>query len=419
VLAARVRDYHPADLDALFTAGDLLWVGDGALGSDDGRIRFAFRDQASLLLPRPPPASDGAEPAGPSAATSVDAAAAALLEHLTERGASFWSDLVGALAGRALPYDDASTLAALWDLVWAGLVTNDSLAPLRAYLRGARSGAAGGASRAGSGRGGRSIVRARPRPGRLSRIGPPAGAGRWSLVAPQLMPAPPPTELATARAFQLLERYGVLTRETALAEGIEGGFAGVYPVLKALEERGQVRRGYFVAGLGAAQFALPGAVDRLRASRAGHGEGTRGLPPGERSDDAWRPDGLDDEEASLDGDDLLILSAVDPAQPYGAALPWPTTAGRPARAAGAHVVLAGGEAVAFLERSGRSLLTFPAAAGRPGWASTFRTILERRSLRQIEIARIDGGEPGASPGVMAELHAAGFAPGYRGPILRR
>ena len=293
--AARVRDYRPADLDALFTAGDLLWVGDGALGANDGRIRFAFRDQASLLLDRPSPADGAAEQ------TLDDAAGAALLEHLAQRGASFWAELVGALAARNLPYDDASTLAALWDLVWAGLVTNDSLAPLRAYLRGARSGVAG-SSVAGSGAsvprrsaGGRSALgRNRPRPGRLSRIGPPAGAGRWSLVAPQLEPRPPPTEITTARAFQLLERYGVLTRETALAEGIEGGFAGVYPVLKALEERGQVRRGYFVAGLGAAQFALPGAVDRLRAYRPRPNGAAQVAPPAESPDDVWLHGAPDD-----------------------------------------------------------------------------------------------------------------------------
>ena len=420
VLPARVRDYRPADLDALFTAGDLLWVGDGALGANDGRIRFAFRDQASLLLDRPPPA-DGA-----AVQVVDDAAGAALLEHLAQRGATFWAELVGALAARNLPYDDASTLVALWDLVWAGLVTNDSLAPLRAYLRGARSGVTGasaGGSRATAPRrsaGGRSALgRSRPRPGRLSRIGPPAGAGRWSLVAPQLEPRPPPTEITTARAFQLLERYGVLTRETALAEGIEGGFAGVYPVLKALEERGQVRRGYFVAGLGAAQFALPGAVDRLRAYRPRTERAPQAAPAAERPDDAWLHGAPDDHEDGAEVDDLIVLSAVDPAQPYGAALAWPPSAGRPARAAGAHVVLAGGEAVAYLERSGRSLVTFPAAATRPGWAGAFRSLLERRSLRQIEIARVDGDEPGASPEVVAELHAAGFAPGYRGPILRR
>ena len=146
-------------------------------------------------------------------------------------------------------------LAALWDLVWAGEVTNDSLAPLRAVLGGAS------AARAAKRRSPR-----RPRPGRLTRIGPPAGAGRWSLVAPLLHPVPSATESAHAAALQLAERYGVLTREAVLADGQAGGFAGVYGVLKMLEERGQVRRGYFVAGLGAAQFAMPGAVDRLRAS---------------------------------------------------------------------------------------------------------------------------------------------------------
>ena len=262
-----------------------------------------------------------------------------------------------------------------------------------------------------------SVSRHRPRPGRLSRLGPAAGAGRWSLVAPQLGPAPPPTEVATARAFQLLDRYGVLTRETALAEGIQGGFAGVYPVLKELEERGQVRRGYFVAGLGAAQFALPGAVDRLRAYRARPDAAVADASPTGPPDDAWGEEPEDGEDGGTA--DLVILSAVDPAQPYGAALAWPPSAGRPARAAGAHVVLARGEAIAYLERSGRSLLTFPAAADRPGWAAAFRTLLERRSLRQIEIARIDGEEPLASPEVVAELSAAGFAPGYRGPVLRR
>src|SRR5207253_10766223 len=137
--------------------------------------------------------------------------------------------------------------------------TDGSRAPGRALVGGRASRRSPGAGRAGRGR---------PRPGRLSRLGPPSAAGRWSLVAPLLEPSPSPTETAHARAMQLLERYGVLTREAALGEGLEGGFAGVYPVLKALEERGRVRRGYFVAGLGAAQFALPGAVDRLRSFRS-------------------------------------------------------------------------------------------------------------------------------------------------------
>ena len=237
-------------------------------------------------------------------------------------GASFWNQLRGAAPAAT----DTELLAALWDLVWAGEVTNDSLAPLRAVpVRRPRGGRAGWCS--GRGPFGDEAPRA-PRPGRLSTIGPPAGAGRWSLVAPLLEPRPTSTEAAHATALQLLERHGVLTREAVLAEGVPGGFTSVYGVLKVLEERGQVRRGYFVTGLGAAQFALPGAVDRLR-SRAGR--------PG-RADD---PAGLDGGRTAEDGDPPLVLAATDPAQPYGAALAWPDVGrasgpgrGRPPRPAG-------------------------------------------------------------------------------------
>jgi ATP-dependent Lhr-like helicase len=173
------------------------------------------------------------------------------------------------------------------------------------------------------------------------------------------------------------------------AEGVDGGFAAVYPVLRALEERGQVRRGYFVAGLGAAQFALPGAVDRLRACRE----------PGE--------------------DDLVpvVLAATDPAQPYGAALPWPPGSGRPARAAGAHVVMVAGALVAHLERGGRSLLTFPAAHDHPHWAEGLAAMVGDGRRRVLEIVRIDGSPANESP-VAAHLRAAGFVDGYRGLVLR-
>ena len=285
-----------------------------------------------------------------------------LRAHLTDRGASFWPELVQAAATAGAPYDDESVLGALWDLVWAGEVTNDSLAPLRAYA--GRRG-----SRRAAGVGGQA-QRRRPRPGRLSRLGPPAGAGRWSLVAPLRAPMPgharpTVTEVAHARALQLLERYGVLTREAALGEGIEGGFAGVYPVLKAFEERGTVRRGYFVAGLGAAQFALPGAVDRLRSARSASSADMAGA--------------LGDEVA-----DLLVLAATDPAQPYGASLPWPESAGRPGRTAGAHVVLADGALVAYLERGGRSLLTFPAAAEHPSWPDALVGLVKDGRYRSLE-----------------------------------
>jgi ATP-dependent Lhr-like helicase len=378
ILPARVSDYRPADLDALCTAGDLVWVGAGGIGSNDGRIRVAFRDQAALLLA-------GTAAVDPNPALD-DPTARALLEHLSARGASFWAELVQAVARAGLPYEDQVVLAALWDLVWAGLVTNDSLAPLRALVAGTRR------TTTSSSRTGRS---GRPRPGRLARLGPPAGAGRWSLVAPLLEPAPTATEASHARAMQLLERYGVLTREAALGEGAEGGFAGVYPVLKALEERGQVRRGYFVDGLGAAQFALPGAVDRLRAHRA------------------------DADSHADEGPSWPVLAATDPAQPYGASLPWPHSGGRPQRAAGAHVVLAGGEAVAYVERSGRSLLTFPAAADHPGWPAALAGLVEGRHRRQMEITRIDGEEVISAAEIANQLREAGFVDGYRGLVLRR
>jgi ATP-dependent Lhr-like helicase len=186
--------------------------------------------------------------------------------------------------------------------------------------------------------------------------------------------------------MQLLERHGVLTREAALAEGAPGGYAGVYGVLRALEESGKARRGYFVDGLGAAQFALPGAVDRLRDLREERGE------------------------------PLVALAAADPAQPYGAALPWPWTAGRPARAAGAYMVLAGGEPAAFLERGARSLLTFERGRDAP-WPDALVRLVKDGRIRRIELSRIDGDPAGGSPFADA-LREAGFADGYRGLVLR-
>jgi ATP-dependent Lhr-like helicase len=180
----------------------------------------------------------------------------------------------------------------------------------------------------------------------------------------------------------------VLTREAVLAEGVEGGFAAVYPVLKALEERGQVRRGYFVAGLGAAQFALPGAVDRLRVVR----------------------------EPDPERDEVVLLAATDPAQPFGASLPWPESSGRPARSAGALVVISSGQLVAYLERGGRSLVVFAAAAHHAGWAGAVADVVSTGRLRRLEIARIDG-EPAAESPHADALRSVGFRDGYRGLVL--
>ncbi len=395
VLPARVAGFRTADLDALCTAGDVVWVGAGGLGAADGRIRLLFRDQAALLLGRPADADGATGAAVPTQAVAAQGTLGAdgppaapvheaLRTCLAGRGAVFWPELVEAAHGAGAPYDEPTVLAALWDLVWAGEVTNDSLAPVRALVgHPPTAGARGRRRPAGAGRS------RRPNLGGLSRLGPPAASGRWSLVAPLLQPPPTETELVHARAQQLLERHGVLTREAVLAEGVEGGFAAVYPVLKALEERGQVRRGYFVTGLGAAQFALPGAVDRLRSCR-------------------------DPQELDLAP---VVLAATDPAQAYGAALAWPPSDGRPARTAGAFVVLVAGEPVAYLERGARSLATFPRTLEHAHWAEGLVALVKDGRLRRIEIGKVDGGPVAASP-VADHLRAAGFVDGYRGLVLR-
>jgi len=374
VLPNRVRGFRPAMLDELCTAGELVWVGAGGVGARDGRVRLCFVDQLPLLAPgwerRDPPEGDLHD---------------ALRQVLREEGASFWGQL--RRAGRGA--HDQEVLAALWDLVWAGEVTNDSLAPLRAVVAGARVKSASGVSSPRSRRG---------RPGRLSRIGPPAGQGRWSLVAPLLEPAPSGTEAAHAQALQLVERYGVLTREGALAEGIAGGFANVYGVLKVLEERGQVRRGYFVDGLGAAQFALPGAVDRLRALRE-----------------------ADDVRPGDHGPDAVVLASTDPAQPYGAALAWPDTDGRPARSAGSVVVARGGRALVWFDRRGHHLVTFPDALADPSWAEALVMTVKDGRSRAVEVRKVNGetlGSASIPAGLFDVLRSAGFVEGYRGFTYR-
>ncbi len=376
VLPSRVREYRPSMLDELCTAGEVIWVGAGAVGARDGRIRLVYADQLPLLAP-------GWEERERPEGELHDA----LRTLLTERGASFWNGIRAAAPSAT----DEELLAALWDLVWAGEVTNDSLAPLRAVVGGAKVSSKSATKRT---RGGR------PRPGRLNRIGPPAGQGRWSLVAPLLEPAPHPTEASHAQALQLVERYGVVTREAVLAEGLTGGFSNVYGVLKVLEERGQVRRGYFVDGLGAAQFAIPGAVDRLRSAR-------------ETPDPELHPS---------DVPDPIVLASTDPAQPYGAALSWPDTPGRPARSASSLVVLRAGRPLVWYDRRGHHVVTFPGALDDPSWARALIGLVEAGRARAVEVRKVNGESltGGAVPeGLLDLLRAAGFADGYRGMTYRR
>ncbi len=375
VLPIRVPGYQPRLLDELGAMGEVAWVGRGSLGRDDGRV-VLYRPGRELL--RPDGLADGVERPGGELHERIRA-------HLRRRGASFYRELYGAVGGRS----DREVLDALWDLVWAGEVSNDTFAPLRAlrWKRPARD--------------------RRPRPGRLTSLGPPEAAGRWSLASlpaddvPDEAPAATRTERVHALALALLERHGVVTREAVASEPIEGGFSAVYPVLRAMEEAGRIRRGYFVDGLGAAQFALPGAVDRLRAMRD---------QPGELAGEHGRT--------------VHLLAAADPANPYGAALPWPRRGDadrRPfQRAAGAYVALVDGAACLYLDRGGTSLQTLPAADDAAVLAAALGALADLvhdGRVRELVLAKIDGDPVAGSPARDALL-AAGFVPGYRGYALR-
>jgi ATP-dependent Lhr-like helicase len=368
VLPARINGYQPRLLDELGAMGEVAWVGQGSLGRDDGRI-VLYRPGREALRP-------GGRAAAESGAERPNGEHhERIREHLSRRGASFYRDIYIAAGGGT----DREVLDALWDLVWAGEVTNDTFAPLRA-LRWKRPGRD-----------------ARRRPGRLTTLGPPEAAGRWSLVDPVSAPGVITTERAHALATSLLERHGVVTREAVVGEGVEGGFASTYPILRAMEEAGRIRRGYFVEGLGAAQFALAGALERLRTVR----EPEAGAPV------------------------VHLLAATDPAQPYGAALAWPRRGEddrRPfQRAAGAYVVMVDGAAVVYLDRGGASLQLLPAADDVDKLrlaVSGLRGLVADGRVRDLVVKKVDG-EPVASAARHSDLLEAGFVPGYRGLMLRR
>jgi ATP-dependent Lhr-like helicase len=348
VLPRRLGAYSPSWLDELCTSGELVWVGAGALGRNDGRVALYFREDVRLA--GPPPANAKLEPPEGEIHDAIRARLA--------QGPCFWLDLLE-LDGSAEEIHEA-----LWDLSWAGEVTNDAFAPLRApRLRAAQR----------AERSGRRFAR---------RRAAAAGTvlGRWSLTAPLFEGAPPAGPRFRALAELMLERHGIVTRETAIAEGIPGGFASIYTELQNLELLGTARRGYFVEGLGGAQFALPGAVERLR-----------GLP---------RPDG-----------DLLILAATDPANPYGATLPWPRLPGqrRPARTAGAYVMLRDGEPLLYVERGGRGILRLTELADEElaGALTELAGAAREGVIERLAIERLDG-EAVIGSGMEAALIEAGF-----------
>ncbi|HTV18189.1 MAG TPA: DEAD/DEAH box helicase, partial [Polyangiaceae bacterium] len=375
VLPRRVGAYSPSWIDQLCASGELVWLGAGALGRS-GRVALYFRDDVALL---------GAPPAGEPPSEPLHET----LRERLGRGAAFFTDLLVAV-GADVPARELQE--ALWDLVWAGEVTNDAFAPLRAQRLALASVPSGRPAAAFNPR--RSVGR-----GRFAARGRGGGAaqvqGRWSLTAPLLATdaegwAGP--NRRRARAELLLERYGVLTREQVLAEGVPGGFSGIYSELTQLEVLGVARRGYFVEGLGGAQFAVPGAVERLR------------------------------ERPSTGVEQAVVLSAVDPAQPYGAALQWPKRQGAksPARIAGAQVVLVGGAPVLYLERGGKGLQTLVDTED-PGGAQRLELALGalaehvragRGAIRKLGLERVDG-EPAISSPLGPLLRAHGFQEGPR------
>jgi ATP-dependent Lhr-like helicase len=363
-LPARISGYRPQDLDALCAAGEVVWVGIAPLGERDGKVALYLAEDLWLLH-------------SPRAEKPQGEFHDRLREHLAGHGASFFADLHQAAGGGLVQ----PVLDALWDLVWAGEVTNDTLGALRAFVRGPE----------GRRRAGRRLA-----PFRSRRHAPPSASGRWSLLAPPSPAvAPTPTQRAKAQSEQLLTRHGILTRAAVLAESVPGGFAALYPVLRALEEAGRVRRGYFVSGLGGSQFAHPGALERLRALREG------ALP-------------MEGAPAAA------VLAATDPANPYGATLPWPKAdAGRLQRAAGVHVVLVDGSLVASLRAGEGEIATFLPAEepSRSRAAAALARALARWSAGRSAVVWMSvDGEPVARSGIASFLRDAGFVPS--GPGMR-
>lgn len=375
ILPARVSDYTPAMLDTLIASGEVQWVGLEPLGERDGRIALFLTDHLPHLRPPAAVASPDEVP---------DPRDGAIEAHLARAGASFF-DALHTACGGGFPQD---TVDALWRLVWQGRVTNDALHPLRARIGTPERQRRGGRHRAF----------------RSRRLVPPSAEGRWSLVCGG---APPPslTAWATATAQQLLTRHGVVTRDVAALETLPGGYSAVYPVLKRLEETGRVRRGYFVAGLGAAQFAQPGAVDLLRAAR-------------DRRDDVGDATPV-----------ATVLAATDPANPYGAVLPWPEWPGAngrgATRSAGARVILVEGAAAAWLARGLRVMLcALPAdepdrgRIGRAVSAALARLAHEAPDAERGCLLEEINGRPAHDDAVAPWLRDAGFVVTASGLLLR-
>jgi ATP-dependent Lhr-like helicase len=372
-LPARIEDYRVGDLDALCAAGEIVWRGVERGADGAGKIALYASAAYPYLAPTPGHAEG--------------ILAAKIRDVLERRGAVFFHDLLRETGGFA-----PDVVTGLWDLIWAGEVTNDTLAPLRSL----------GAEQRQDKR--RAAMRGRGAMARRNVV--PGTEGRFSLLPKHFERGPSETEKRAAIARSLLDRHGVLSRESVIAEGISGGFSSVYDVLRAMEDAGKVRRGYFVADLGAAQFALPGADDRLRALR-------------ETSSEAR----------------AVVLSAVDPASPWGAALRFPGDEGaetsragqKPKRALGARVVVRDGRILAWLGKTEKHLITFVTFVhAREGTvdnelrevAKALATLVDEGRTRVVVISTIDGLPAARSP-LASALRDVGFVETIHGYAKRR
>ncbi|MGQ4488817.1 DEAD/DEAH box helicase [Streptomyces sp. SAS_281] len=385
VLPGRVTGYTPALLDELTTTGEVVWAGAGALPGKDGWISLYLADSAPLLLPPPRP-------------LELSALHESVLTALGGGYGLFFRQIADQVRATTHPdCTDPQLADALWDLAWSGRLTNDTLAPLRSLLGSGRTaGSTAHRARRNVPRGRYGTLTAAARP--ASRTGPPTVSGRWSLL-PAIEPEP--THRAHALARTLLDRHGVVTRGAVQAEGVEGGFSAAYRVLSAFEDNGQARRGYVVEGLGAAQFAMDGAVDRLRAVSTARDRTEPGADPR-----------------------ALVLAAADPANAYGAALPWPEPpdgAGhKPGRKAGSLVVLVDGELTLYMERGGKTLLAWATDPEDPALraaAGALASAARAGALGTVTVERTNGVSALTSP-LGRTLEAAGFLATPRGLRLR-
>ncbi len=416
VLPARVRDYSPGMLDELTSAGEVVWAGSGSLpGAAGGWVSLHPADSAHLTLPWPTPDPPAVTVPGNDRAdaNTQRSGVERVVDALGSSGAFFFRQLADTVGRAALAdagdsdtpvaaqLDDVTLETVLWEAVWAGFVTNDTLAPLRALLGGSHRQAP--AARLRRSPRGRLVGAGGGRPRMPSRSGPPTVAGRWSML-PE--PEPDATKRAHALAEALLDRHGVVTRGAVMSEHVLGGFSAVYRVLSVFEEAGRARRGYYVAGLGAAQFGATGAVDRLRAEDTG-------------TEDPYR-------RPAIRGNDpaAIVLAACDPANPYGAALAWPPGQAdapkghRPGRKAGAVVVLVDGDLVLYVEAGGKTLLSFGDDRSQlERAAEALAGSVKLGALGKLAVERADGATVHGSP-LADALQSAGFTVTPRGLRLR-